>query len=68
MKIVRRIREARLVRDTEGLSTVEYVIILALIAACAVGTWKTFGEKVEQYVSKSNGRIDSNMPTFAKGD
>jgi Flp pilus assembly pilin Flp len=34
--------------DQRGLTTVEYVIVLCLIAALAVGTWSTFGEGVEK--------------------
>jgi len=36
----------RLSRDVQGLSTVEYVILLVLIAAIAVGTWRVFGNTV----------------------
>ena len=34
-------------RDNRGLSTVEYVIILVLIAAAAVGSWSLFGQTVQ---------------------
>jgi Flp pilus assembly pilin Flp len=33
--------------DQRGLSTVEYVIILVLLAAVAIGTWSAFGQKVK---------------------
>ena len=52
-----------LCRDTRGLSTVEYVLILALIAVVGVGTWKSFGEQVNKYVKKSNSTIKSKMPS-----
>jgi Flp pilus assembly pilin Flp len=32
-----------LVRDERGLSTVEYVIILVLVAAAAIALWTSFG-------------------------
>ena len=57
----------RLGRDTRGLSTVEYVLILGLIAVVAVGTWKKFGEQVNTYVTKSNTHIKSKMPKELKG-
>lgn len=36
----------RLRRDERGLTTVEYAIVLCLIAAVAVGLWQEFGEMV----------------------
>lgn len=30
-----------------GMSSIEYVIILILLAAIAVGAWKTFGENAD---------------------
>ena len=47
-----------LVRDQRGLSTVEYVIILVLIAAAAIGTWVTFGQKVKDKIDASNQELD----------
>ncbi len=35
-----------LVRDERGLTTLEYALVLALIAAAGVLTWQTFGETV----------------------
>jgi Flp pilus assembly pilin Flp len=48
-----------LLRDDRGLSTVEYVIILVLIAAAAIGTWVTFGKKVREKIDASNTAMDS---------
>lgn len=31
----------------EGMSRIEYVLILILLMAIAMGAWKTFGETVE---------------------
>jgi len=47
-----------LLRDTRGLSTVEYVIILVLIAVLAIGTWRTFGGSVKAQITKSTTGID----------
>lgn len=42
----------RLLRDERGLSTVEYVILLALIAVAGITAWDRFGgtimDKVDQ--------------------
>lgn len=47
-----------LIKDDRGLSTVEYVIILVLIAAAAVGTWKTLGTTITTKISDSQMEID----------
>jgi Flp pilus assembly pilin Flp len=47
-----------LLRDDRGLSTVEYVIILVLIAAAAVATWQIFGGKVRDKIDAANGELD----------
>jgi Flp pilus assembly pilin Flp len=44
--------------DARGLSTVEYVIILVLIAASAIGTWVTFGEKLVEKLESANTEFD----------
>ena len=49
-----------LAADTRGLTTVEYVIVLALIAMIAIGTWGEFGEAVEEHVGTARDEI-SNM-------
>ena len=33
-----------LARDNRGLSTVEYIILLALVAVAAISAWTQFGE------------------------
>jgi Flp pilus assembly pilin Flp len=50
--------QTALVRDDRGLSTVEYVIILVLIAAAAVGTWTTFGTTIRTKIDDSQKAID----------
>jgi len=39
-----------LLRDERGVSAVEYVIMLALVALIAIGAWVTLGESVSQKV------------------
>lgn len=44
-------------RDTRGLSTVEYVIILVLIAAAAVSAWSLLGQTVRGKIKASIGQM-----------
>jgi Flp pilus assembly pilin Flp len=48
-----------LAADERGLSTVEYVILLALIAVVALGTWQTFGEQVHDSITDSSNQFNS---------
>jgi len=50
-----------LVRDERGLSTVEYVIILVLIAAAAVGVWSTLGATIKGKISGANTEIGDKV-------
>jgi Flp pilus assembly pilin Flp len=52
---------SRIVNDDRGLSTVEYVIILVLIAAAAVGTWSTFGGTIVKKINDASGKIESDV-------
>jgi len=52
----------RLHSDQRGLTTVEYVIVLCLIAALAVGTWKEFGDNVKGYLVTAKDGIGAAMP------
>ena len=47
-----------LARDERGLSTVEYVIILVLIAAAAIGLWVNFGDKLRDKIKGANVEMD----------
>lgn len=50
----------RSLRDDErGLSTVEYIIILVLIAVIAITAWKQFGEAVEFHVRDSTTQVNN---------
>ena len=46
-----------LVRNTEGLSTVEYVIILMLIAVVGIVAWRTFGNTVVSKINNGNSQV-----------
>lgn len=53
----------RLCHDQRGLTTVEYTIVLCLIAAMAVVTWQKFGSSVRDYLSASSQKIDGEVKT-----
>jgi Flp pilus assembly pilin Flp len=44
--------------DDRGLTTVEYVIVLVLIAAASIGTWVSFGGKVKAKLVDANTQMD----------
>lgn len=43
--------------DNRGMSTVEYVIILVLIAAAAIGAWSVFGQSVRGKLKVAVGQM-----------
>jgi Flp pilus assembly pilin Flp len=51
-----------LIKDTEGLSTVEYVIILILIAVVGITAWRTFGNTVVGKINSGNSQISGLGP------
>ncbi len=67
MTVIQRLRSFRIASDTRGLTTVEYVIVLAMIAVVAVGLWQKFGGKVSDYLKNSTAAIDAAMPAEVKG-
>ena len=60
MNKTRRVRE--LLADTRGLSTVEYIIILCLIAVVCFAIWRQFGETVKSKVQGADGQV-GQLPT-----
>jgi len=54
----------KLIKNTEGLSTVEYVILLMLIAVVGIVAWRTFGNTV---VSKVNSGVWAEPNHFLIG-
>jgi|LSQX01.1.fsa_nt_gb Flp pilus assembly pilin Flp len=46
-------------RDEEGLATVEYALLLALIVALAVAAWSTFGSILRNKVAASSNSLNS---------
>ena len=51
----------RLHGDTRGLTTVEYTIVLCLIAALCVGAWNTFGGEIKGYISGAGTQIGTPL-------
>jgi Flp pilus assembly pilin Flp len=46
-----------LLQDTRGLSTVEYIIILCLIAVVGFAVWQKFGETVKGKVGAADSVV-----------
>lgn len=51
-----------MLRDERGLTTVEYIIILCLIAVVGFAIWKKFGETIKQKVGGAEGVVGT-LPT-----
>lgn len=47
----------RLWRDEAGLTTVEYALLLALVAVAAIGAWRVLGTSVSTTVSRANTEL-----------
>lgn len=52
----------RLHRDVGGLSTVEYIILLILIAVTGISAWRTFGNNVVTKVTSGSNQIQGLGP------
>lgn len=61
-KLMNRARHAlgqgTLLNDERGLTTVEYVIILMVIAVVSIGLWQSFGKAVTDKVTNATGAIN----------
>jgi Flp pilus assembly pilin Flp len=51
-------RRARSVRGSRGLTTVEYVVVLVLLACVSIGAWRLFGGSVQKALSNSTEQLD----------
>ncbi len=51
-----------LMKDDAGLSTVEYVIILILIAVVGIAAWRTFGNTVVTKINSGNSQVSGLGP------
>ena len=61
MNFLNKLRELSLLKDTRGLSTVEYVILIVLIAAVAIGVWGEFGSLVKDQLTDSKQDIETEL-------
>lgn len=52
----------RLHKDVGGLSTVEYVILLILVAVISISAWRTFGNNVVTKVTSGSNQIQGLGP------
>jgi Flp pilus assembly pilin Flp len=63
--LMNRVREGcgkhSLARDERGLSTVEYVIILVLVAAAAIGLWMSFGKVLRDKITAATDELRDNV-------
>jgi Flp pilus assembly pilin Flp len=50
---------ASLLADTRGLTTVEYIILLCLVAVVGFGVWQKFGASVRDKVSGATTQVES---------
>ncbi|MEM9192880.1 MAG: hypothetical protein AAGF12_27140 [Myxococcota bacterium] len=64
--ITKRHRFNGLLTDTRGLTTVEYIIILCLIAVVGFAVWKKFGETVKTKVNAADGVV-GGLPEMSGG-
>jgi Flp pilus assembly pilin Flp len=46
-------------RDERGLSTVEYIIILVLIAVAGIGLWSKFGKAITSKITDSTDAVNT---------
>jgi len=51
-------KKTNLKKDTKGLSTVEYIVLLALIVVAAVALWGEFGVQVEDRIKAGTEAIE----------
>lgn len=52
-----------IIKDQRGLTTVEYIIILCLIAVVGFAVWKKFGETVKTRISEADGTMNTTTGT-----
>jgi Flp pilus assembly pilin Flp len=51
--------------ESEGLSTVEYIILLVLIAIVGIGAWQAFGNRVRSVVGHGTTQVNGLDSTAA---
>jgi len=56
-----RVHGSTLVSDGAALSTVEFIVILVLVCAVAMGVWKTFGETATTGLGKTTDKLNADV-------
>ena len=46
------------IADEEGITTVEYALLLALMVVAAIGVWSSFGARVRQAIEEATNAFD----------
>lgn len=47
-------------KDEDGLTTVEYALLLALVAIAAIGAWTTLGSRTSNTVSTATASLPAS--------
>lgn len=47
------------VKEEEGVTMVEYALILALVAVVAIGTWSSLGKNIEGKVEEAIDKLNN---------
>jgi Flp pilus assembly pilin Flp len=50
--------QRKLARNEKGLSTVEYIIILVLIAVAGISLWQEFGDVLTEKISGATAEVE----------
>lgn len=54
-----RFRGSELMRDKRGLTTVEYIIVLGLIAVVGIAAWQKFGETLAAEINAADNYLSN---------
>jgi len=60
--LLKKAKTSPLLGDERGLSTVEYIILLVLIATACVALWGEFGTVVKDRLQTSKTTIETELP------
>ena len=56
---MKKTKKEGLIKDKRGLSTVEYIIILVLIAASGISLWSKFGDTLKTNIESATDAVGS---------
>jgi Flp pilus assembly pilin Flp len=57
-KVRRLANKGTLLHDERGLSTVEYVILLVIVAVLSISLWQAFGTKLREQLTNSTSELE----------